>query len=314
MTTNKKKFRQRGKTAKFFPIILHRFKTEKHPVMTASKKAAKKVRVMLSLNEKRMVEGMSEMFSCSLNEAVRVACYEMRPDIPLMFAEDAKSNPKKGRGQKFNLSIPAVELEMVEEVASQWELTPAEVIRCAVIGVSKGIREGNIKTITKSPKRRQNDLAWEWSKAQPYGRKGTIQHLRDARQLSWEKASFIFQEKWEAQQMRYEEVGAEMKRMAMEGGLAGMSDAMAGMAMAELEFQAQSAFDAMTCDATGKRRLSGLTDYYEFEMGMTHADALECAKLQIEDEEAEAEDELTDEEMEAILSGEWLRNEFYGDE
>lgn len=309
MTTNKNKFRQKGKTSKFFPIVLHRFRTEKHPVMTSSKKAAKKVRVMLSLNEKRMVEGMSEMFSCSLNEAIRVACYEMREDIPLMFGEDAKSNPKKGRGQKFNLSIPAAELEKVADLASQFELTPAELIRCALIGVSKGIREGQIKTITKSPKRRQNDLAREWSEAQPYGRKGTIQHLRDARQASWEVASEAYRDAWEAQRLRYQKVGEEMTRISMEaqtgGSMAAFSDGMEAFAQARLEIEAEDAFDAMTCNAQGKRQKSSLTDYYEFEMGMTHAEALECAQFQLDDEE---QDDLSDEEMDAIMSEMGLEN------
>ena len=61
-------------------------------------------------------------------------------------------------------------------------------------------------------------------------------------------------------------------------------------------------------------RQGALINYYEFQLGMSHKEAVKCAKQQIADEKEEAEDSLTEDELADIISGNWLKNEFYGDD
>ena len=110
---NDKKWRQKGKTAKFFPIQQHRFITDKHPCVLASGKKGRKFRLTLTLNEKRMLEGLTNMFSSIENQAIRIALWEMYEQLkeqPGCLGE-ARANPKTTRSNTKTLTIPHIEVE-----------------------------------------------------------------------------------------------------------------------------------------------------------------------------------------------------------
>ena len=318
MTKQNNKWRQKGKTSKFFPLISHRFITDKHPCVLASPKKGQKVRLTLTLNEKRMLEGLTNMFSTTENQALRIAVWELyehvkeKPDC----LEEARANPKTTRKNSKTLTIPHAEVDRFRQFSSLWEATDAEFIRTAIIYVSRAIRDGEIKKLTASRKRSQDELAIEWSAAQPKDRKGTLQAARDARQKAWDEAQIANEHEWEYQQRRYEEVGDEMKRVIWEGCYHNLeTDELVGLAKARLDMDAEDAHAKFMEEQTKEfGRQGALISYYEFQLGMSHKEAVKCAKQQLADEKADKEDNLTEDELEDIISGNWLRTEFYGDE
>ena len=315
---NDKKWRQKGKTAKFFPIQQHRFITDKHPCVLASGKKGQKIRLTLTLNEKRMLEGLTNMFSSTENQAIRIALWEMYEQVkeqPVCLGE-ARANPKTTRSNTKTLTIPHTEVERFRQFGSLWEATDAEVIRTAIIFVSKAIRDGVIKRLTDSRKRSQDELAIEWSSAQPKDRKGTLQAARDAREKAFDEAREANYQKWVKAYETYQDIGEELERMRWEGIGQGLDDdAAADLARVRLEIQADEAHEKFMSEQTKEfGRQGALINYYEFQIGLPHKEAVKCAKQQLADEKAEREDALTEDELQDIISGNWLKNEFYGDD
>lgn len=315
---NDKKWRQSGKTSKFFPIQQHRFITDKHPCVLASGKKGQKVRLTLTLNEKRMLEGLTNMFATTENQAIRIAVWELYEQVKEQpeCLEEARANPKTTRKNSKTLTIPHAEVERFRQFGCLWEATDAEVIRTAIIYVSKAIRDGVIKKLTDSRKRSQDELAIEWSAAQPKDRKGTLQAARDARQKVYEEGREAIQAEWERSYQEYQDIGDELQRMRWEGIGKGMEDhQLADLARARLEAHADEAHAKFMEEQTKEwGRQGALINYWEFNLGMSHKEAVQLAKQQIADEKAEQEDSLTDEEWDDILSGKWLQEEFYGDD
>ena len=315
---NDKKWRQKGKTAKFFPIQQHRFITDKHPCVLASGKKGRKVRLTLTLNEKRMLEGLTNMFSSTENQAIRIALWEMYEQLkeqPVCLGE-AGANPKTTRSNTKTLTIPHTEVERYRQFGCLWEATDAEVIRTAIIFVSKAIRDGDIKKLTASRKRSQDELAFEWSEAQPEGRKGTLQAARDARQKAWDEAQIANEHERAYQQRKYDDVGDEIQRIIWEGSSRGLeTDELVGFAQARLAMEADEAHEKWMAEQSKEYgRQGALISYYEFQLGMPHKEAVACANQQLADEKEAEEDTLTEDELEDIISGDWLKNEFYGDD
>lgn len=311
------KWRQKGKTSKYFPIIQHRFITDKHPCVLASGKKGQKVRLTLTLNEKRMLEGLTNMFATTENQAIRITLWEMYEQVKEQpeCLEEARANPKTTRKNSKTLTIPHAEVERFRQFGCLWEATDAEVIRTAIIYVSKAIRDGVIKKLTDSRKRTQDELALEWSAEQPKDRKGTLQAARDAREKVYEEGRQAIQEKWERSYQEYQDIGDELQRMRWEGIGKGMDDAaLADLARARLDIHADEAHQKFMEEQTKEFGKQGaLINYWEFNLGMSHKQAVQLAKQQIADEKEE-EDTLTDDELADILSGDWLKNEFYGDD
>ena len=231
-------------TAKFFPIQQHRFITDKHPCVLASGKKGRKFCFTLTPNEKRMLEGLTNMFSFTENQAIRIALWEMYEQLkeqPGCLGE-ASANPKTTCSNAKTLTIPHIEVERFRQFGCLWEATDAEVIRTAIIYVSRAIRDGVIKKLTASRKRSHDELAMEWSEAQPEGRKGTIQAARDARQKAWDEAQIANEHEREYQQRTYDEVGEEMKRVIWEGCYGNLeTEELVGLAKARLDMDAEDA-------------------------------------------------------------------------
>ena len=316
MNKNNNKWRQKGKTSKFFPLLKHRFITDKHPCVLTSGKKGQKVRLTLTLNEKRMLEGLTNMFVTTENQAIRIALWEMYEQVkeqPVCLGE-ARANPKTTRKNSKTLTIPHQEVERFRQFGCLWEATDAEVIRTAIIFVSKAIRDGVIKKLTDSRKRSQDELALEWSEAQPEGRKGTLQAARDAREKAFDEAREANYQKWITAYETYQDIGDELDRMRWEGIGRGMEDhQLADLARARLDAHADEAHAKFMEEQTKEfGRQGALINYWEFNLGMSHKEAVQLAKQQMADEK-EQDETFTDDELADIISGDWLKNEFYED-
>ena len=106
-----------------------------------------------------------------------------------------------------------------------------------------------------------------------------------------------------------------MKRVIWEGCYGNLeTEEFVGLAKARLDMDAEDAHQRFMEQQTKEYgRQGALISYYEFQLGMSHKEAVRCAKQQIADEKEAEEDTLTEDELEGIISGVWLKNEFYGD-
>ena len=72
--TNKKnqKFNTASKSKGFFPIQLHRFNTDKHPIRKSAARCSAKLKANLSQQEELMAGSLPNVLQCPEREAVRL--------------------------------------------------------------------------------------------------------------------------------------------------------------------------------------------------------------------------------------------------
>ena len=306
MTT---KFRKTGKTIKYFPIVQHRFRTDKHPVLTNSNQNGNKIRLRLSHIECQMLEGLSNCLQVEENEAIRIALYELntncadRPEDEIQRASSLTKVPKfKERDTSKNLRIPTIELKYVEHLAKQWEVSNADLARTAVIWLSQGIKKQTIKRVTKSPKISQDKLAENWrEKNYNHDKASILTPLKTAHKIAYETAA----ECQEAINARlYIERGTKIESMVMSGDFRpyrqDKDSNIAGLVDDIMRAEADSAFDEMIANKSREELITYWTNFFVDEADLEYADAREAAEDMVNNEE---DNKITDEELEELLSG-----------
>lgn len=119
-----------------------------------------------------MARSLPNVLQCPEREAIRIALYELvhsaeaesvQESLPACAAV-SKLQGHTSRDRAFSLSLPPQEKADALELADQLGITDKELLRLAVIYLAKGIRTGQIKRLTNSPKISQDKLARQWSR------------------------------------------------------------------------------------------------------------------------------------------------------
>jgi hypothetical protein len=172
--TNKKnqKFNTTSKSKGFFPIQLHRFNTDKHPIRKSAARCSAKLKANVSQQEELMAGSLPSVLQCPEREAIRIALYELINYSDLAAIEElipaclavTKLRGHTSRDRSIQLSLPPQEKADALELADQLGVTDKELLRLAVIYLAKGIRSSQINRLTNSPKISQDKLARQWSR------------------------------------------------------------------------------------------------------------------------------------------------------
>jgi hypothetical protein len=185
----------KGSMSNYFPFKQHRFDTTQHPVVTTDEKVTSAVFTLLSVDEARMMSGLSSVLQVSERDAVRIALYEAcRADENGLELTRPYSDPftkKRGhtdRKKKTSVKCSKSEKNQMIQLAKELGVSEKEVIRLAIIWLAKGIKEETIRHLTKSKKIGQKKLSQKWNEDNKgSGKKTILKPLLSARDASAER-------------------------------------------------------------------------------------------------------------------------------
>ena len=316
---NQHKFNKSSGTGKQpfrnFPIKQFRVDTN-HPITSSKDSCSSRMGSMWSQQEELMVKGLSNILQCEAREAIRIALYEACKTNQdtlakyLVFAEaTSKRQGHTSRDRKGSVALPKSEKDNALALAKAIKCSEIEVLRLAVIWLSKGIRDESITRLTDCKRINQLTLRNEWTKENPEkaNQPSTIKPLIDAQAKGREEAENIR----ESKARREEELYKETQEYLL--GNPGLNwESAQKLIELEKEELEHDRFEQIVKEQIGKEKL----DEKEYEIwnlvriGLTHEEAVAA----IEWELAEEEPPLTEEEEETLMKElEIMRKELWGD-
>ncbi len=191
----KQKF-NKGTLGTYFPIHKFRFDTTKHPVRTNKEKKTKRKTIRMTHNEFQVLEGLTNILQCKNNaEAIRIAMYEQESDVLWHRSFSAINGGTRGveagqRNHELTIRLTESEFDLLRQGAEEWRITEADALRYYYLELSESIRNGDIRSITKSRKISQRELNKEWLDAGGRDRQGgsTLKALNTAKEKSFDEA------------------------------------------------------------------------------------------------------------------------------
>ena len=212
-----KKFQDR--TGGFWRIKQHRFETREHPIITETTKRTSLVKVLLSHNENKMLEGLTNVLQCEIHQAFRIAIFEAckgnTQDITAQIPYCVSISKKKGytnRKENHSFKLTQSEKTLLKSLSECYGVSEKEVLRLVIIWISKSIRSEKILRLTNSPKIAQKKLKDDWSKNHD-GSPSKLTALAKAQKDNYDKAKYEGQEQ---DQFLYDERGRVMDMMRLE--------------------------------------------------------------------------------------------------
>ena len=197
MNTPKDRKFNTGKSQDYFPFPRRRFKTENHPIIQSKEKCASSTtKTKFSTQELLMLEGLTNSLQCDEREAVRIALYETSRSSSEAYKSafeyamaGATGKAHQGRFSYKQWKLPKTEKDQAESTAKELGISNQEFVRLAIIWLQIGIRDGDIKRLTKSKRIPIDTVARQWSRANqgkpPNETVAKFKEARDnARQLS----------------------------------------------------------------------------------------------------------------------------------
>lgn len=285
------KYNNSGKTKEWFPIRQFRFKIDNHPIVLSSERRAAKIRSSISGQEQQILAGVALMLQVPENEAIRICLYEATKAEPEVFTRhlskarsDTAERLHKTRNHALEVRLPNDEKQAAENVAEFLGITPAELLRLAVIRLALDVRDERLKRLSGNSYLIANDkLAMNWTRENDgTGHKSTLTDLKTA-------AKKAEQEAWDREYERQKDWEERIEAKKLELG-PGLGNLFAGTGdYTWLNAQVQMDIDAEREDLLAKMKTDEDRYWYrvaEYEdMGMTE----EEAKRAIAEEDADQE-------------------------
>ncbi len=198
--TNPKYNKSRNGT--WWPIKQYRFNTDDHPVTLDKDPKTEEIQLMLSYNEKQIVDGLTNMLMSKTSIALRVALQEhhrvkgsVHNHKGYMPAQHNRAVTKRDR--KVKARVTATEASLAKSLATEWDVKVSDVIRVCCLELASLIRADKIKSLQGCKRLTQMECIKEWgknNKDRPKGSKLTA--LKKAAQTASTKTEEQLEEEY----------------------------------------------------------------------------------------------------------------------